>query len=1120
MGNALSRVPLLALTFVLLAATLATLPGAQAGSTPNYSLLGYVEQAGGGSPPPVPAGVTVDLISGASHQTYATATASASGQFTFNSANTGGTLAPGWWGVWVPPQAKVTLFGQPYAVLPSNQNPQYYWENSTSLTTQSTAANPVTITGVSILPYNATVWGNASYQGHPVGGATVELLDPTFNGFVLASNTTVATATNSTVVGEFSLPVPWGSWVLETIVPGSPPHYSVVQANISASTVTINPVVGNYLAWGFVNQASNPNAHVPAGGNVTVFDPTNGLVYSAPTPAGGFYSFGTYPVNFAGPGAQTFDVVLSPVGWQTESYQLSVSSANPTGGAAPKIVYSTPQAPPASYATTLNFSAGFGKVNVSTSAVLGNDSTFPDLANASIGQLWGQLALDWQHNLSFSSANLPAVFDWINSSGPFFPAGQNDLTVNGTGFGQPTNDTFVNGSTCASFCGLTSSASMTLGWKQTYNATATIPGNAKSYTISFVYRHPTAAESINYTVVLPTGYVLTAGSAAPPQSRLAPNANGTWTSFTLVSQPSSSAASTATFTVVKYSSVTANVNITAANFAFSKLNVINATRGSYAVVVGVGENATFSALNSTFPSGNNGTEYAWDFGDGTPVAHLSQPTTYHTYATAGQFTGSLTLTSSGGQTSSVPFTVYTDDLNPAAVISTNATGGSAVQSAASGGAYLVINSSTVLHFNASASSDQINSGTTQAGIVAVASWNISTGGKAVQLANYSSGAGADPKSNLTFAFQGAGSYLTNGTVNGTLVPVLGWQYNLSLQVWDGAGHRSVAYLVVLVRDHQKPAPVIGLYDSRGRNIGGSGIVEGTNGTAAVTLSATNSTDPHNGSIVRYQWKITDTANSSVNYLVTQNATAPSFKLPTPKPQLWLPAQSKAYTVNLTVTDRANQTAYTTATLSVTVNTTTRPVIVVANLTAPSSMTGGSSYTVWVNVTDTIGKNSTCQNLAVRFYLLAPSGSGSGTTIGGTVQFYTYVTNTTINGTAEPTPLNLVYNKTVRAQTSFSPSSTGSFDLWANATCSNEFSSDYRNGANTAHVGVTLNPNPIVQIEEIVVGVVIAAAAIALIVFYFRRSRGGSSSKGAKSGAGPARSGLERGKPSKDDDDEE
>ncbi|HEY6237626.1 MAG TPA: PKD domain-containing protein, partial [Thermoplasmata archaeon] len=904
MRNALPRVALWAVTLVMLAATLASLPGAMAAPTPTYTLLGYVDQAGGPSPPPVPVGVTVDLISSATHQTYSTTTTSASGQFSFGSGNTGGTLAPGWWGLWVPPQAHVNLYGcMPCAVLPLSQNPQYYWENSTSLTTQSTSANPVTITGVTLSPYNATIWGNASYLGHPVAGATVELLAPTFNGFVLAQNTTVATATNTTVVGEYSLSVPWGTWVLETIVPGSPNHYRFIQVTVNASQMTVNPSVQDYLGWGFVNQASNPSAHVPAGGNVTVFDPTNGYIYSSPTPAGGFYSFGTYPAGFTGPGAQTLDVILSEVGWQTVSYPLTISGANHNGGANPKVVYTTPIAPPATYSTTLDFSKGFGLVNVSTHATLLNDSVFPELANGSVGQLWAQLALDWQSNLTFNAANLGGVLGWINSSGPFFPAGQDVLTVNGTGYGQPTNYTFANSTTCTTFCGLTSNDSLQLNWAQTYNATATIPVNSKTYAIDLNFRHPTNGEAFNYTVTLPSGYVLNAGSVAPSQSRLIPaGPNGTWTKFTLVSQPSTTPSSTASFTIVKYAAVTANVNVTTANFAYSSDNVLNQTHGNYTVIVGVGENATFSALNSTFPRGNNGTLYAWNFGDATPVVNTSQPTTYHTYGAAGKFSGSLTLTSSGGQLNAVAFTVYTDDEVPVASISTNAT----LNHTGSGAAYVVVNWSTLLHFNASNSTDQLNTGTSLPGIVSIATWNISTGTSTVTPANYSRGAGSDPFHNLTQAFLGVGPYLTNGDVNGTLVPLTGWQYNVTLQVWDSAGHRSTAYLAVLVKDTQKPTPVANLLDSRGRTVSSSGIVEGSgNHTAAVTFSATNTTDPHNGSVVTYSWNVTNSGNSTfAKLLFNQTSAGPSYKLPSPKPQYWLDPQAKPYTVNLTTTDRA------------------------------------------------------------------------------------------------------------------------------------------------------------------------------------------------------------------------
>ncbi len=1115
MGNGLPRVALWALAFVMLASTLASLSGAQAASTPNYTLLGYVSQAGGPNAPPVPAGVTVDLISAASHQTYTTTTATSGGSFSFGSANTAGTLAPGWWGVWIPPQAHANLYGcKPCAVLPSDQNPQYYWENSTSLTTQSTSANPVSISGVTLLPYNATIWGNATFLGSPVAGATVSVLDPTFNGFVLANNTTVSQATNTTVVGEFSLSVPFGTWVLQTMVPGSPNYFNTVQVTVSSTHVTVNPTVKkDFYAWGYVNQASTPSAHVPAGGNVTVFDPTNGYVYTSSI-GSGYYSIGTYPAGFIGPGTQTLNVVLAPVGWQTVSYQLDVSTALP-GTAAAHLSYTSPIAPPAEYNTTLDFTHGFGKVNVSTAAVLGNDSTFPDLANASVGQLWAQLALDWQNNLTFDAANLPGVLNWINSSGPFFPAGQSSLTVNGTGFGQPTNYTFASNTTCTTFCGLTSSDALNLNWAQAYNATAKIPTNSKTYTISFTFRHPTNAEAFNYTVALPTGWVLNAGTAAPAQSRLvAAGPGGTWTNFTLVSLPSTSASSTASFTLVKYSSVTAVVNVTTSNFAFSKSDVLNQTHGNYTVVVGVGENATFSALNSSFPAGNNGTLYEWAFGDGA-TTNTSQPTTYHTYTGAGrEFTGSLTLTSSGGQTNTVAFHVYTDDLFPTSLISTNQT----ILHAGSG-AYVMINSSRTLHFNATASTDLINGGTTLPGVLSVASWNISTGKTAVSLANYSTGAGLKIGSNLTIQFSGAGSYLTSGDVNGTPIAFTGWQYNVSLDVWDGAGHLSRAWLDVLVNDTQKPTPVVALQDASGRVVSSSGVVEGANHTAPVVLSAQNSTDPHNGSLVSYNWSITNKGNDSVHIWLNQSAGMPGFKLPA-KPRYWLDPQAKPYTVNLTVTDRASNTGFVVSSLTVAINTSQRPVLAVSNLTADPTMTDGTSYTVWVNVTNTIGQNSTALGTQVRFYLLPPSGVGSGTTMGdspGSVQFYNYTTNTTLASSPWPTSsIDLKYNHTVRAVIHFNPSSTGTFDLWANASAANEFISDYKTGANQMHVSVTLNQNPIVLYEEIAAVIGVAVVIIVVIIFWRRRSSGPKTG-GKPSGSG--KSGSDKSKKDEDDEDE-
>ncbi len=1121
MVNGLPRAALWALVVLVLAGSLASMPGVRAAG-PTYTLMGYVDQAGGGSPPPVPAGVTVNLISSATHQVYSTSTASLSGQYSFTGANTAGALSPGWWGVWVPPQAHARLYGcNPCAVLPQNPNPQYYWESSSALTNPT--ANPVTVTGVALAPYNATIWGNVTYNGHAAGGALVQLLDPTINGFLYANNTTVAKATNTTVVGEYSLSVPYGTWVLETIVPGNPNHYSMLQVTVNSPTLTVNPAVANYMVWGWVNQASNPTAHIPAGGNVTVIDTSNNYVYSSPTPSGGYYSFGAYPAGFTGTGARTFEVVLAPVGWQTVSYPITISAASPNGsGPNPHIVLSSAEAPPAQYLTTLNFSSGLGKVAVSTHATLGNDSVFPELTNASVGQLWAQLALDWQHNLAFDAANLSHVLGWINASGPFFAAGQTDLTVaaagGAVGFGQPTNYTFTNSTGCTGTCGLTSSAGLDLNWAQSYNVTGALAANAKNYTLAFTFRHPTNGQVFNYTIVLPSGYVLAAGNAVPAQSRLAPAGPGnTWTSFTLVSLPSASASSSATFSIVRYANVTAIVNVTTSNFAFSKANVLNQTRGNYQVIVGSGQNATFSALNSTFPAGTNGTLYAWAWGDGT-FTNTSSPTSYHTYTGAQSYSGSLTVTSSGGRTSSTSFKVYTDNVPPTAQISTNAT----VRTAGSV-SYVWVNWSRTLHFNASTSTDTVYSGAPVSGVLSIASWNITSAGSYQVTANYTASSGiVNPSQrNLTLTFLGAGDYYTNGTLPFPFAPTFyGWEYNVSLKVWDGAGHLSSASLVVLVNDTEKPTPVLAIQDSSGRTISSSGIVEGPNGTARVVLSATNSTDPHNGSITSYFWNITNAANGSANRTISQPAVQPGFKLPS-KPVLWLAPQSKPYTVNLTVTDRAGNTAYTTSQLTVSINTSQRPVLSVSNLTSPTTLTEGTGYTVWVNVTNTIGKNSTAEALAVRFYLLSPGGGGSQITIGGAVSYYNYSSTGVVSTTPWAGTVDLPYNHTVRAQISFTPGRTGTWDLWANATCANEFVGDYTAGANQAHVQVTLNPSPTSQ--YIIYGAVGGAAIVLIVVaVYFtrRRSSGGSTAaKPKSSGGSTSKPSLER-TPKKDEEDDE
>ena len=1103
----------------LVTSSLAAIAGAQAGSSASYTLTGYVEQGTGSSPPPVPAGVQVDLVSRATGQVFTTSVSGSSGQFTFTTASTGGALVPGYWGVWVPPQGNVSIPGcnpvRPYyqcAILPSNQNPVFQFENASALTTST---YPTIITGVSVLPYSGSITGTVYSGAETEPGARVALLDPNYDGFVFVNNTTSSS-------GGFTLNVPLnGPWVLKTTLPGPSVQYNITQVTIPSRTpVTVNPMINSYIVSGYVNLASNPSAHVPAAGNVTLWDPTDSYLYTGPTPVGGYYSAGTYPAGFVS-GSQTFDVVLSSIGYGTVWYPLTVSSNTPLQ----QNVLVSPQTPGqlGRYLTTLNFSAlntstGKGSVAVQTTDLLGNDTVFPYLPNASVGQLWAQLGLDFDHSIAFSSTSLSTVAAFVNSTGPFFPAVQAQTTVNGTGFVGPTTPQTLASwsSTCSGSCGLGTSANLTYTWSNTYTLNGSITKNSSTYSIAFNFNHPASSSDVyNYTVVLPTGFVLAANSQAPTGTRLAAaGEGGTWTSFTLQSLPSTSLVGSASFSIVKYAALTPIVNATVSNFAFSSKNVLNSTEGNYTVEVGVGQNVTFSALHSLYPTGTNGTKFAWTVG--TFSSTTTTPTTNFTFPTASgssPLAGKLTVTSSGGITNSTTFHVWVAEGPVVAKILANST---ASQNKTAGVTpYVFINWGTVLHFNASASTAAVSPTATVPGVLSVASFSLKSSRGFTKTANYSVAQGANFWQNFTYQFLGAGYYLSSGTVAGTSVPFLGWQYNLTLTVWSGTGQSAVTTLVILVNDTEKPVAAIQLLTPSLTPVTGSGLVAGSNLSAKVLLNGANSTDPHNGSIVKYYWLVTNSQNSSFHR---------GFNVTTvkPYPSLWLPASSTAYTVNLTVTDRNRNTGYTTALLTVSKNSTTTPIMSATNLTGPTSLTAGSTYTFWVNVTVGGGTKSLGENVRVVFYLTSPGGSGSQITIAGSpssVKFYNYTSPGVVNATSFATGVlsSLAYNKTVRAEITWTPARTGNYDVYANATATNEFTGDYHGGPNVATpIAITISPNSTtVLLEYAAIGVTVVVVVL-LLILYYRRRTGRS---GAKAG-GTSRSGLERSKRASDEDDDE
>jgi hypothetical protein len=1103
------RHALFALVVALVAlTTLTSLPGALAAS-PNYVIAGQVLQPNGFG---VPSGVTVQLTSAATHAIYTTITG-AKGVFQFTAANTNGTLAPGWWGLAVQPQGGIKSAACPVgsqglcAALPASSAPHYYWESATNLTTSVSR----TIANVTIVGYTTTVTSTVKLGTTPVPGAVVQLVSPRYPGLAVSENTT-----NSTGVTSFLAPS--GNWIMYTVAAGSPSQFNYTPVSIPTSGTDLLTIqVGNYLTYGSISSALG--GLEPAGFNQTLIDTTVGpyqySTYSAYSPVGYSYAVGSYPGSFTGPGTETFDLVLAPIGYAPAFLTLAVNPTSPSGTTSnPVNVVVRPMAPPTVFTTTLNYASGpsgnaFGLLNVTTVGTMGNYSIFPDLPNASVGQLWGQLALDFAHSLTLPGTTFnSSVLSWIAAQGPFFPAGQDRALINGTGFGQPTNystqvpNPTVVGGYAASY-GLTSAQRLSFSYQQTYNVTSGLPngGTGSTYTIAFNYRHPTNGQSINYTIILPKGYVLKAGTAPPPNSQLLPaGLGGTWTKFNLVSKPSANAYDTANFTVVKYGNVSARVDVSAHSFTFSSKNVLNSSRTGYKVVVGAGENVTFSALNSTYPAGTNGSAFAWAFGDGG-VASTTQPTTYHTYATTGAFVGTLNVTSSGGLTNQISFTVYVGDQAPTAQIEGNWT--AAENQTVSGVQYLLINWSTTLQFNLTGSFSTLYAGAPVNGVLSDAVWNLTSHNFSKLLGNFSAGAGANTSTPVSYSFQGAGNYLTAGIVSGNSVSFLGWQYNLTLTLWDGQGHSVRKSLTILVRDTEKPDPVVLAYDSAGNVIPSGGITEGPGGVAYVRLTAKNSSDPHNGSIVSYLWHVTNPGNASVN---ETNSSVTWSQLLSP--------QSKAYTVNLTVTDRAGNVANTTYLLTVAYNLTTRPILSTLNLTGPpgGTMTAGTTYTWWANITNTGGKSSTAQNVQVTFSLTSPTATGPGGPTAGTpasVKFFN-VTKGVVSATAWGAPVHLGYNQTVRAQISWTPSITGNKWLWANATCQNCYSS----GPNLEHTPVSISQNQEqLYLEYAGIGGGAVAVIVALALLY--RHRGRAASAPSKGGGR-----LERGSSSKSDEDED
>jgi PKD repeat protein len=97
----------------------------------------------------------------------------------------------------------------------------------------------------------------------------------------------------------------------------------------------------------------------------------------------------------------------------------------------------------------------------------------------------------------------------------------------------------------------------------------------------------------------------------------------------------------------------------------------------------VNETVVFDSSSSTVPTGRTLTDYAWNFGDDTPIIHGDNRIIPHQFARAGVFVVNLVLTDSTGASGQTSANVVVGSGNPTAFLQVFKTGGNGVLADAS-----------------------------------------------------------------------------------------------------------------------------------------------------------------------------------------------------------------------------------------------------------------------------------------------------------------------------------------------------------------------------------------------------------------------------------------------------
>jgi hypothetical protein len=966
-----------------------------------------------------------------------------------------------------------------------------------------------TITANACSGWSFSTWStNAGSLASPTSSPTT--ITVTNNGSLVANYTTQT--------ASFTLSnVPMGTWTVYTygITQSSAGYnqYNFTSVNVAKKTVWQNVSLENYLIFGNLQTPSGTFGNAT---NVTLWDATTHEAYPTYIPSSGttYFQAGLYSADVgSSPGPQSFVAFVAPQGYTSAFDNVTVSSTAPNAMFNPIV---TPNAA-TTYHTNITF-GNFSNVVVDSNVQLSAGSTFSQLPNASVGNLWAQLGLDFNNSVpGVDNAAYTLFHNWLVSAGPVYPAQSEGLAVNATQFEDNGSYTMVSATGFTGNEYYYSTNGMAYETSKAYTLTPTVTTKSSSYRLSVGFNYPTSSQNMSYTVNLPQGYVLLNGTAAPNGTSLKPSGpvgpgGNLWTSFTITPHSYNLAHGMGNFTIYKVTNVTAVVNVTSSDFAYSSRNVFNQTEGNYTVLVGVGNNVTLTASHSLVPATMNVTNYQWNFSSSPATSCMTKGQTgymtamcvntnntniNHYFNQGGVVHGTLTLLASGGKSNSTRFTVYVDSNPPTPNIAVNNTHVVSINTLTK---YLYVNWSTLLQFNATGSTDTINNSLPAGennGTISVSDWNF-TAGPTYHNTNYSLSRGSKVMNNVTYQFLGAGTYAkTNVTIAGQVFKLHGWLYNISLTQWDAGGLKANTNLYVLVNDTEKPVAVGSVQNSAGKNVTG-GLVENKNGTVQIGLLENYSYDPHNGSISAYSWSVSNPTDENISgHFINSTKTTYWNSTTAVKWALYLPPSTGTYNFTLNVTDLAGNYQETTYPVTVAQNYTFRPVLTVSNLTAPSTWTVGSQVTVWCNVNNTGFSTSVAENVTVQFYLTAPSGT-SETSIGGapaSVQWYGYVKGI-LNSSASYTGI-LPYmkaNQTWMAKITYTPGPTGTWWVWANATATNEFAGEYQSGVNVAHQAVTVNPNSETLYIEIAVIVAVVVVVIVLAIFLWRRKNAGPVTK--------------------------